>query len=297
MNKNLLAILTPTYNRAELLTRVYESLKNQTNKNFVWYIVDDGSVDGTSEIVNGFINEEKIKIQYYKKENGGKHTAVNLGLEKIEEEFTLILDSDDALTLDACQIILNDLGKLTNDFCGLGYLKANFNGQVVGKKYTKDYVEDTFINQRYNKNTWGDKAEVFRTSLLKQYPFPVFNGEKFLSESTIWCQISGKYKMAFYNKIVYNCEYQVGGLSDGVRKTLFKNPKGASCCYKVLSGKGFSLKNKIKYTILHLVHLFADNKTNKEIKKEVNNKFLGFVLYLPAKYIYLKRKKAFTNKK
>lgn len=296
MNKKILAILTPTYNREKLLQRAYHSLTNQTNKNFVWYVIDDGSVDNTKEVVKSFINENKIKIKYFKKENGGKHTAINLGVSKIEEEFILILDSDDELTSDACETILNDVKNLEENFCGVGYLKSYLNGEVVGKKYTKNYIEDTFINQRYNKNTWGDKAEVFRTSILKQYPFPVFEGEKFLSEATVWCKISGKYKMVFYNKVIYKCEYQQGGLSDGVKKTLFNNPKGSCLCYKVISGKEFSFKNKIKYTILHLVHLFRLNKTKKEIMAEVNSKFLGFLLYLPAKYIYLKRKKAFNNK-
>ena len=135
---------------------------------------------------------------------------------------------------------------------------------------------------------------MFRTTTLKEFPFPVFDGEKFVSEATVFCKIYGKYKMAFYNKAFYRCEYQQGGLSDGVRKTLFKNPKGASACYKVLSGKEFNLKNKIKYTILHIVHLLADHKTKKEIMAQSNSKFLAFLLFLPAKIIFKKRKKSFN---
>ena len=116
-----LAVLTPTYNRGSLLVRVYDSLKKQANKDFVWYIVDDGSKDDTKQVVEKFTEESEIEIRYFYKDNGGKHTALNFGLDKIEEELTIILDSDDVLTLDACETILKDADRIQDDqFCGLG---------------------------------------------------------------------------------------------------------------------------------------------------------------------------------
>ena len=50
-------IFTPTYNRKYLLEKVYNSLKSQINKNFIWLIVDDGSNDGTREFI------EKLKLE------------------------------------------------------------------------------------------------------------------------------------------------------------------------------------------------------------------------------------------
>lgn len=295
-NKNLkLAILTPTFNRGKLLKTAYNSLKSQTDKNFVWYIVDDGSSDNTREVVEEIENENAVCVKYFFKENGGKHTALNSGLQKVEEEFVIILDSDDILTNDAVEVILNDVKDLGENFCGIGYLKSSIDGKVVGKGYTSNGVEDTFVNQRYNKNTFGDKAEVFRTEILKQFPFPEFEGEKFLSEATVWCKISGAYKMKFYNKVVYMCEYQTDGLSANVRKVLFQNPKGASACYKVLSGKEFNLKNRIKYTLLFIVYMLADGKKYKNIMKETNSRFLTFWLYPIAVIIFKKWKRSFAK--
>lgn len=290
-----LAILTPTYNRCELLKKAYDSLKKQSNKNFVWYVVDDGSTDNTKQVVETFENENSVKVKYFHKENGGKHTALNVGLQKVAEDFVLILDSDDALTYDAVQTALADAATLDEGFCGLGYLKSDAGGNVVGKNYTGDGVEDTFVNQRYNKNTFGDKAEVFRTEILKQFPFPQFDGEKFVSEAVVWCKMSGPYKMKFFNKAIYECEYQADGLTNNIKKILLRNPKGASACYKVLSGKQFNLKNKIKYTLLFDVYMLADQKKFKQIMRETNNRFLAFWLYIPAVIIFKKWKRSFAN--
>lgn len=290
-----IAILTPTYNRAKLLGRCYESLKKQTSKNFVWYVVDDGSKDETEKVVKDFIEqnnkENNFKINYIKKENGGKHTALNRGLEKIKEPFVVILDSDDFFSKDAVQTIENDIPLINEneEFCGLGYLRVDLDGKVIGREYIKDGVEDTFINQRYNKHTYGDKCEVFKTEILKNFPFPEIEGERFLSESTVWCDMSGKYKMKFFNKGIYICDYQVDGLSDGVHKRLFNNPKGAVVCYRELSTKKIKLKLRVKYTIAYIVYALAAGMSLKQMKENhKQNKFLITVLYLPAK-IYFKK--------
>lgn len=87
-------ILTPTYNRAYTLPRLYNSLLNQSDMRFVWVIVDDGSTDNTKALVESF-KTDNFPIMYLYKENGGKHTAVNLGVKYIDTKYTFIVDSDD----------------------------------------------------------------------------------------------------------------------------------------------------------------------------------------------------------
>ena len=70
-------IITPTYNRAELLKKLYQSLEQQNNKDFEWLIVDDGSTDRTKEAVEEITDNATFHINYIWKENGGKHTAMN----------------------------------------------------------------------------------------------------------------------------------------------------------------------------------------------------------------------------
>ncbi len=103
MHKFKFTIFTPTYNRAYMLENLYNNLKEQTFKDFEWLIVDDGSTDNTKELVNTFIDEKLININYIIKQNGGKHTAMNLGSEYSQGELFFVVDSDDGLVKDALE--------------------------------------------------------------------------------------------------------------------------------------------------------------------------------------------------
>jgi len=290
-----LAIVTPTYNRANLITNAYQSLEKQTNKDFVWYVVDDGSTDNTVQVMDEIIKKSTFEIKYEKKSNGGKHTALNKAMEIVKEEIVLILDSDDMLTENAADTVIKDYEEIKNDnsICGLGYLKSDFNYKVVGKQYTENGVVDSFTNQRLNKKTIGDKCEVFKTEILKKYPFPVFKGENFVSEATVWCKMSLDYKMKFYNKIIYLCDYQQGGLSDGVHKRLFKNPNGSVACYLSMANKQCNLFNRIKYSIAYTMYSFVAGVKVKKQFKNANLKFMYALTFLPAWLLYLKKKRSF----
>lgn len=293
-----LAIVTPTYNRANLLHIAYQSLEDQTSKDFVWYIVDDGSSDNTQQVVADIINKASFKVIYHKKKNGGKHSALNTAYSLLNEELTLILDSDDALTENAVETVLHDYISIKEDktICGLGYLRLDkSSNQTIGVPYTADGIIDTFTNQRINLNTYGDKCEVFKSEILKQYPFPEFEGENFVSESVVWCKMSLDYKMKFINKGVYICDYQTGGLSDGVHKRLFNNPKGASACYLSMSSKQVKLKYRLKYTIAYTVYSLAARIKLKHQFKQVSSKLLYMLTFLPSWFIYLRKKRRYKK--
>ncbi|MBQ6816818.1 MAG: glycosyltransferase family 2 protein, partial [Bacilli bacterium] len=76
----MLTIFTPTYNRKQTLPKLYDSLTKQTNNNFTWLIVDDGSSDGTEELIRAWQTESKIKIEYIYQTNAGKMQAHNNGV-------------------------------------------------------------------------------------------------------------------------------------------------------------------------------------------------------------------------
>ena len=292
-----LAIVTPTYNRETLLIDLYESLEKQTIKDFTWYVVDDGSSDNTEELISKLKKQASFDIVYEKKKNGGKHTALNRAYELINEELTIIADSDDMLTENAVETIIKDYDDIKNNdmICALSYLVLDKQGNVVGKKYTEDGIVESFIEQRINKNIYGDKREVFKTKILKQYKFPEFEGERFLSESTVWCKMALDYKMKFYNKAIYICEYLAGGLSDNVHRTLFKNPKGSVECYLYMSTKQVSFKQRLKYTIAYIVYSFAAKIKCKEQFKRVNSKLIYMATFIPAFFIYLRKKRKYRN--
>ena len=103
-----LTVFTPTYNRAHTLPRTYQSLCRQECKDFVWLVVDDGSTDGTADLVRSWQQEANgFEIRYLYKENGGMHTAHNAAYEVIDTELNVCIDSDDCLADGAVKKILD----------------------------------------------------------------------------------------------------------------------------------------------------------------------------------------------
>lgn len=276
----MITILTPTYNRGYIINQAYKSLINQTNKDFEWLIIDDGSSDNTKEIVEEFIKERKIKIRYYYKENGGKHTAVNYGIKKSKGKYTLILDSDDYLTDDAVETIKKYWKKYENKnkICALSFLRITPDGKKIGKEFSEKEIISNNISFRYNKNIYGDMAEVYKTDILLGYPFPVYGKERFLSEAIIWNKIALKYDTVYIRKGIYKCEYLDDGLSKGFLKAVYKNPIGALENANLFLINKFRLKIRIKNAILYDGYSLIAKRKITEIIRKSNNKFLSIVL-------------------
>lgn len=125
-----ITVLTPAYNRGKLLEKLYESLCAQDCKDFEWLIVDDGSTDDTSERVEQMKQTADFPISYHKKENGGKHTALNYAYQFIKAPLTFIVDSDDSLTVDAISCVNEIYKKYKNesDLCGFSFLRGKPDG-------------------------------------------------------------------------------------------------------------------------------------------------------------------------
>lgn len=285
----MLTILTPTYNRGDKLKNLYESLKRQINKNFIWYVVDDGSTDHTKKVIKEFQKENHITIWYDKKGNGGKHTALNYGIKKVETALTMIVDSDDLLTPDAVETICNDwLENCEQNICGMNYLRGYSGFEVIGKKWPSDEQIANSITLTCNKGITGDKAEVFVTEILKQYPFPEIPGEKFFSESYVWLGIARNYDMFMRNKILYITEYLEGGLSKSGRKMQLTSPNGAMMNAAMRMNKEFSIKLRFKNAMLYTCYGTLAEKKFGTLWNETPSKLFLLLGYLPG--LVLKKK-------
>lgn len=286
-----LTIITPTYNRADHLQSLYKSLRSQTNMNFKWLVVDDGSTDDTEQVIQEFIADEQINIQYVKRENGGKHRALNTGIAAIETELTFIVDSDDHLPEDAVEIILmyHDKYRNTPELCGYSFLRCYEDGSVNTAYFKKDEEISSYRDVRINGNIGGDKAEVFYTKILKQFPFPEYNGEKFLPEDLVWMQMSGPYRMVHINRCIYIGEYLDGGLTRSGRSMKIHSPKGMMARSEVyLNDTGVCLKVKVKMMMLYIIYgKFAELST-RELYDRSTLKMLYLSLILPSILIYRK---------
>ena len=218
-------VFTPTYDRLSLLKRLYTSLQRQTVKEFEWVVVDDGSEDETDKWVQSIISSAPFDIKYKKVPHGGKHRAINIGLNMAAGEYFFIVDSDDYLPDDAIAVVSEWIREVRGiDYlAGVAGLRADPSGRVIGERPAKDsdtYVECSSI-ERYRMKLQGDKAEVYRTSLLKEYPFPEFDGEFFLTERVVWDRIAHDgYKIRWYNTPIYFCEYTETGLTNSGANSL-----------------------------------------------------------------------------
>ena len=284
-------IITPTYNRAELLKNLYQSLEQQNNKDFEWLIVDDGSTDRTKEAVEEIKEKASFSVDYIWKENGGKHTALNVGIKTIHTELTMIVDSDDQLLPNAVDEVCKAHHKYSNfDKIGVySFLKCYSNGKPIVLLDKEEFV-DSYVKYRIKENRPGDMAEVFRTRVLKEFPFPEFQGERFLSEDVVWIQIGLKYQYAFINKPIYQCEYLEGGLTANDKPMKFASPCGSMLRGKMLMSKECGIVQNFKGAIIY--DCYRRNLTDAHLDERLNLNLRDRVMCIlcePISFYYFAR--------
>lgn len=249
----LVTVLTPTYNRASLLPRLYESLCCQTSKDFEWVIVDDGSADNTEDIVKGFASPcQSFSIKYYRKENGGKHTAVNLGVAKAQGELLFIADSDDKLPPDSIATVAGEWLSVKGNkkIGGITGLDVNMrDGTLIGSGLPEECVDCNAIDIRYAYRVSGDLKEVFRTSVLREFTFPEIQGERFCPEQLNWFRIAQKYYLHYINKPIYLVEYESDGLTAGITKARMQSPVASMMTYAEMLDYDIPVVGKLKAAI------------------------------------------------
>ncbi len=225
----MITVLTPTYNRAYTLTRLFESLMQQ-NCTFEWLIVDDGSTDETRSLIESFKLNTAFAIRYIHQPNSGKHIALNTGALAAHGEYCLIVDSDDALIPDALEVIEAQIAQYPSHI-GWCFRRAYFNGRIIGN--TSDMPQTIVMHpMQANHYFMGDLAYLFQTQALRDNPFPYIEGERFVPELLIWNRIADQGSIYYFPHITpYLCEYLPDGYSAGFKKNLRRNPKGFALYY------------------------------------------------------------------
>ena len=285
-------IFTPTFNRKELLEKLYKSLQKQTFKDFEWLIVDDGSADGTKEKVEEFLSEKKLDIKYYFKENGGKQRAYNFATDKANGELFICLDSDDEYVENGLETILKYWKKYekNNNIAGMGYLSMYPDGEIIGSSFPEKEMISTQFDI-YNKyGVKGDKGLMFRTEIIKKYKFPVFDDEKFITEAVVYNRICEKYKMVYVNEKIEIKEYQEDGLTAKYNNLLLRNPKGQALYHNEINFQNLTFKQKIlNNAVYYKFCRVAGYKLGKIFKESKNKLFLLFALGI-GEYMWQKEK-------
>ena len=253
----LLTVFTPAYNRADLLVRCYDSMKRQTCKDFIWMIIDDGSTDGTQELVKQLISKESdFTIEYYYKENGGLHTAYNEAIAHISTELCVCIDSDDFMPDDAVKKITSFWKENgSNNVAGIVGLDYDLDDNIIGDPLPNQKTVN-LINLLVGKYPIhnGDRTNVVRTELYKKFaPMKVFPGEKNFNPHYMHLQISQQYDFLVLNENLRYVEYQPTGMSNSMLKQYRNSPNSFAEIRKLyLSFPDTSFKFKLRHSI-HLV--------------------------------------------
>lgn len=283
-----ITILTPSYNRGTALDNLFKSLQKQTSKDFKWLLIDDGSTDDTKNIVAEMQQIANFPVRYIYKENGGKHTALNVGVQQIASELTFIVDSDDTLVPNAIETILEyheKYGK-QDKLCGYSFLRQYPNGEINGKPFVPDEKVGTFIDCRINADdTHADKAEVFFTKCLREYPFPEYNNEKFLGEDIVWIRMALKYQMVHINKAIYVGTYLDDGLTKNRRMNNIKSPYGCMERAKEFMRPELKLRYRLKGAMQYLIYgKFAQEEN---LIAKAPDKLLVLAALVPSEVLYI----------
>ena len=230
-----ITVFTPTYNRAYCLHLGYEALQKQTNKNFIWFIIDDGSIDNTKELVESWIKSEKsFQIEYVFKENGGLHTGYNKAIELIETELCVCIDSDDFMPENAIELILNKWNSEGNEkYAGIIGLDYRLDGTSTGGDLPN--VKSLFLLDLVVKyNYRGDTKVVYRTDMLKKVaPQPTFNNEKNFNPIYLMYLVDKELPLLVLNKNLCFVDYQLDGMSNALYSQFANSPNSFAAIRKL----------------------------------------------------------------
>lgn len=289
-----ISLLTPTYNRANLLPRLYQSIKDNVKyyPDVEWLIMDDGSTHDTQELVLGWQKENKVKIKYYYQSNAGKMMALNNLIEYATGDIIIEIDSDDYLVDRCLKYIDDDYQKIKDDdsIYGLLYLRK-FTGSNKDNKlpFEGKTVSLFDLYYKYNYKIF-DTTIVFKADIRKKYRHHLERNEKFITEARMYHEIEKKYKGLYpINKEIIVCEYYDDGYTKNILKLFKNNPHGYYEYFKELLSfrtNEIIFKKRI-YMIKHYI-LFCTLTKKRYIKSIKNakgflNKLLIIILYFPGK--------------
>lgn len=279
-----LTIVTPVYNRAELLKACWESLTRQTDKDFEWVVVDDGSTDGPAEALRA-LPDAGFPVILVEKENGGKHTALNASHAHVHGRYVLILDSDDYLVDTAVEQVRRGWEQWDREEA-VGIVTFLKGSAVDTPSCVADDEGVPVDIMRYQRRCFhsSDCCEVIRAGLYTKYPFPVFEGEHFLSEGALWNRVSFTHKCVYINSVIYIAEYLEGGLTKSGRSLRIRNPRGGMYTANLNMNKKNFFKRRVKNGLLYTCYGCFAGLTPVQMARGADSKLLMW-LCLPAGWL------------
>lgn len=267
----LITVFTPTYNRRDIIGGCYESLKNQTSKNFEWLVIDDGSSDNTGELIKQWQDSDPgFCIRYFFKENGGLFSAYNTAVEKARTELFMCIDSDDRMPENGIERIETIWSEIRDrGYVGIMGLDETPEGQVVGGRFPEGVHEMYLYEKLVRYAIPGDKKMVHRTDLLKkEAPVEQFPGEKYFNPSYLMYLLDKYGKLYVTNDRLCIADYQPDGMSSNMYRQYKNSPRGyARTRLLYMSFPGSSTAFKYRQCIHYVSSCLLSGDFLREVRK------------------------------
>ena len=227
MASHTLTVFTPTYNRAHLIGRVYDSLCQQTCQDFEWLVIDDGSTDNTREVIARYIAEQRIAIRYIWKENGGLYTGYNTAYANITSPLNVCIDSDDFMPENAVELILQTWNERGGEqYAGIIGLDFYADKQQPIGGYFPDNLQEVSLNEISEKGLYkGDAKQVMRSDLTRTAIIEEdFHGEKDFNPYSMVFQAAKSLPLLVINDNLCFVDYQPTGMAANIFKQYYRSP-------------------------------------------------------------------------
>lgn len=295
-----ISILTATYNRAADIERLYTSLVVNSNSNidFEWLIMDDGSTDKTRLIVENFIKQNIIDMSYYYQKNQGKMAAINNLMKYVTGDIVFTCDSDDYLVTGALDIIEKYSNRLLDDetIYALAFLKKDKDGRISGNKFEEKVHRSDMFSLYFREKITGEKILVFKTEIRRKFKHELEADEKFVTESRMYHKMDLDYDLLGINEAIEIGDYKDDGYTKNIIETFKESPLGYYMYFKEILDmdlKGVSFSKRL-YVYKHYI-LFANLAEREHAILNVSglfNKIMIILLWIPGT---LKTKRKFKK--
>ena len=259
-------------------------------------VIDDGSTDGTENLIKAWQKENAIEIVYFFKKNEGMHSAHNVAYAKISTPWNICIDSDDILAENAVDSVLREIENVGNDleYYAVVGLDAEQGGSIIGSRFPSDLKKVKF-NELYLKyHMTGDKKIVYRSAVMRKLPpYPIYEGERLvpLDYKSLLADQFAFVKPV--NEVWCLVEYQEDGSTRNMLKQYRRHPRGFAFSRISRINYGVTAKEKFK----NAVHLVSSSLFTSDFRLlfKSNHDFL-VIFAIPAGillnvYIRLKTKK------
>jgi glycosyltransferase involved in cell wall biosynthesis len=256
----LFTVFTATFNRRETLGRVFRSLQEQTSRDFEWLIVDDGSTDGTEELIAPWRAAADFPIRYFRQDNAGKHVAMNRGAREAAGELFLPLDSDDACVPEAIATFARHWQAIPSParerFSGICCHCMDEHGHLLGNGFGEPWFDAYPAQVAGTGRVVGEKWGFHRTEIQRRFPFPEYPAEKSVPESLVWDRIGREYMLRYIDVALRIYHPSPDGWMAALRLRAAKSPNAHADYYLQRLGlpvgaadRAKALTNQVRYAL------------------------------------------------